>query len=143
MPAWAVGILRIDETKSISIAVGVKSALMTTGGTAAGPRYDALLEQALISLAGEYDKTIKLQINAGRGPGGEIRLVDGIGMWEPLAELKIWVGRLLVPTDRASLSGPYFSSSWDSPFVAINPSVFAGRDDGITLWGVTAGNRLK
>lgn len=143
LPAHAVGILRIDETKSIAVAVGVKTSVAATGGTPAGPRAEAQLEQALVSIAGDWNKTLKVQLNLGRAPTGELRLIDGISMFEPLDALKVWAGRFLVPTDRAALSGPYFSANWDASFVSIAPSVGAGRDDGLAVWGNLFNGHLK
>ncbi|HEX4447671.1 MAG TPA: hypothetical protein VH044_13070 [Polyangiaceae bacterium] len=65
-------------------------------------------------------------------------------------EFQIWAGRLLVPSDRANFSGPFFMSPWNYPgfYVAgaapIGPMEgFNGRNQGVTLWGNAIDAKLK
>lgn len=144
--ALAGATLRIDDQRSITIAVGVRSALSSAekgAPDARSPSYDPLLEGAILALSGELTKQLRVQFNGGRGPVGEIRVIDAILQLEPTEPLRVWAGRVLPPSDRATFTGPYFGTSWDPPFVAIWPSAFAGRDDGAVAWGQIAGGHLK
>ncbi len=55
----------------------------------------------------------------------------------------VWVGRLLPPSDRANLDGPFYLNQWEFPFVQAYPNIFAGRDDGAAVWGQVGGGRFK
>jgi len=65
---------------------------------------------------------------------------------ELLDEFHVWMGQMLVPSDRSNFSGPFFMSPWNYPGVfAVGrglPVTFigpaegpAGRNAGATVWG--------
>lgn len=55
-----------------------------------------------------------------------------------------WIGRMLPPSDRANLSGPYFQNAWGFPGVAWQfPNIYAGRDNGVAYWGQYDGGKFK
>jgi hypothetical protein len=143
-PAAALpsAVIRIDDEKTISIAVGLRASAGAT--TAQAPTaYDVALDGAILALGGQFDPTLKLALNGGRAPTGELRILDAFGMWEPKPYFKLWVGRFLVATDRATLTGPFFAAAWDAPLVAAFPSAVAGRSDGLSVWGTFFGGSLK
>jgi hypothetical protein len=136
------GVIRIDDEKSLFVTVGLRAS--AGAASSAGPStYDISLDGAILSLGGQYNPTLKVSLNGGRAPTGELRIFDAIGMWEPKDYLKLWVGRFLVPTDRATLTGPFFGLSWDAPLVAAYPAAVVGRSDGLTLWGHFFEGKLK
>lgn len=138
--------MRIDEQRSITVAVGVRTAVSSTEQGAPDAQHaskDTALEGAILAFSGELTKQMRIQVNGGRGPAGDVRVLDAILQVEPIEPAKLWAGRLLPPSDRASFTGPFFGTSWDPPFVAIYPSAFAGRDDGAVLWGALASGRVK
>jgi hypothetical protein len=63
----------------------------------------------------------------------------------------IWIGRMLVPSDRANFSGVWFAAPWYYPglhsFVPAAPvgprQGPSGRNDGLTFWGQFAGGLFK
>lgn len=77
------------------------------------------------------------------GNSNQIQLLDAIGKFEFNDYVNVWVGRLLPPSDRANLSGPYFINAWDFPFVQNYTGVFAGRDNGVVYWGQAGGGKLQ
>lgn len=140
--ALSSAVLRIDDEKQITIAVGLRASAGAT--TAQAPTaYDVALDGAILALGGQFDPTLKLALNGGRAPTGELRILDAFGMWEPRSFFKLWVGRFLVATDRASLTGPFFAAAWDAPLVSAFPSAVAGRSDGFTVWGTVLEGALK
>ena len=66
----------------------------------------------------------------------------------------VWVGKMVLPLDRANLSGPWFINYWMlrgsfprsgvmvPPPYGIKSGPF-GRDQGITVWGQVLGGRFK
>ena len=55
----------------------------------------------------------------------------------------VWLGRLLPPSDRANLDGPFYLLNLDFPFVSAFPAIFAGRDDGGAIWGELLDKHFK
>lgn len=62
----------------------------------------------------------------------------------------IWIGRMLVPSDRANFSGVWFAAPWTYPglHLAGAPPVGprqgpSGRNDGLTFWGQFGGGLFK
>jgi len=82
-------------------------------------------------------------------------ILDAIGKFEFNQYFNIWAGRLLAPSDRAELDGPYFQNTFDFNKTPFYPQDFGnpgaglgsptagvgaaagrfGRDDGINIWG--------
>ena len=140
--AWAGAMLRIDDEKSLFVAVGVRASV-GAAGSMNPTTYDLALDAAILSIGGQYDHTLKISLNGGRARGGELAILDAIGMWEPKEWFHLWVGRFLVPTDRATLTGPFFSTSWDFPIASAWPAAVAGRSEGFTVWGNISAIGLK
>ena len=97
---------------------------------------DFSVESARLFLSGSYGKWIKATVNTERGGDDKVRLLDGIAQLEPSPLFNLWLGRMLPPSDRANLYGPYFAVPWSFPGVVSNyPAIFAGRDNGAMVWG--------
>jgi hypothetical protein len=88
------------------------------------------------------------------GPGsdnvGRAQILDLIVKFELAPPVNVWFGRMLVPSDRSNLSGPWFMSPWNYPggyvpgAVPTGPRAGAfGRSDGVTLWGELDGGVVK
>lgn len=81
---------------------------------------------------------------------GTVGLLDAIIQIEPSDYFNVWLGRMLVPVDRANFSGYWFAAPWHYPgFGFPDGQVTAprqgpfGRNNGITLWGQVDGGLLK
>ena len=86
----------------------------------------------------------------GYGPhAGGINIMDLHGKITIDDAFNIWVGRMLVPSDRANFSGYWFAAPWFYPGQHFaGPPVGPrqgpqGRNDGITVWGQAAGGLFK
>ncbi len=84
----------------------------------------------------------------------QVGLQDLIVKFEPHDLFNLWVGKMLLPLDRANLSGPWFINYWmirgSFPRVAANvPAPYGiksqpfGREQGITAWGQVLGGKFK
>jgi len=73
----------------------------------------------------------------------EMRLLDGIIKFQMSDLFNIWIGRMLPPSDRSNLDGPFFLNVWDYPFVSNYPQVFQGRETGAAYWGQLGGGIFK
>ena len=81
---------------------------------------------------------------------GSAGLLDGIVQIEPSDFFNVWLGRMLVPVDRANFSGAWFAAPWYYPGfgfadgqVPVPAQGPFGRNDGITVWGQFGGGVFK
>jgi hypothetical protein len=81
---------------------------------------------------------------------GDASILDLIGQFEIVPEVNVWVGRMLVPSDRSNFSGAWFIAPWTYPgeYQAFAPPAGPrqgphGRNDGATVWGDIDGGRVK
>ena len=81
-------------------------------------------------------------------------LQDLIIKFEPHDFFNVWAGKMILPIDRANLSGPWFTNYWlmRGAFprtVALSPPPYGikagpfGRQQGVTAWGQFWGGMLK
>jgi hypothetical protein len=108
-----------------------------------------------IILSGQIHKNVGWQAdfigtyNTG-DKSGTASILDLIGKLELAKSFNIWLGRMLVPSDRSNFSGPWFIAPWNYP--GFYPGLAApagprtelfGRDDGATVWGEFGGGVFK
>lgn len=82
---------------------------------------------------------------------GSIGIQDLIVKVEAHDLFNVWMGRMIVPFDRANLSGPWFINYWAFPgFFGNRPGAPVGgktsqngRDNGVLLWGQINKGMLK
>ncbi|WP_437475663.1 hypothetical protein WME75_23825 [Sorangium sp. So ce1014] len=146
--------------KPLSVAAWVR-----VGGRLQNPgareKMDRLLADGELDLAfsGEINRFIGVQgaIIAQFGPtptGGNIAgsatLRDAIAKIKFHDLLNVWIGRMIVPSDRSGFSGPWSMGPWNYPgfFQPYAPPIGPrqgpfGRNDGVTAWGKIAGGLFK
>ena len=120
------------------------------------------------SIRGQFAPWLKWQASLGAqhySPPGDVTLdaelvypqvglQDLIVKIEPTDLFNIWVGKMLLPLDRANLSGPWFINYWLLRGIfprsgALVPAPYGiksgpfGREQGVTVWGQVAGGRFK
>jgi hypothetical protein len=103
-----------------------------------------LLNSARIYLGGSVTEKIKFMFNTEyEGATNKIGVLDAAARLEFNPKFNIWMGRLLPPSDRANLYGPYYAHHWNTFSDGIqngHPSVLnggspTGRDNGVVWWG--------
>jgi hypothetical protein len=73
-------------------------------------------------------------------------VLDIIGKFEISEPVNVWFGRMLVPTERGELNGPFYHAVYDGFRTPLNPADFStnfgaggagmyGRDNGVTFFG--------
>ena len=146
--------LEIDETKWISVGIGTRASFSTVeDGAPSGDDWnnDFNLDSARIYLNGQVTERIKFELNTectfcGNSDLEDYNILDAIVKFDMSPAFNIWAGRLLVPADRAEMSGPYYANVYDfnkTPFFPADYSVnfgnggagVYGRDHGVTFWG--------
>src|SRR6202035_2059185 len=84
-------------------------------------------------------RSIKFMFNTEYdGAGNHVTVLDAVARFAISDQVNFWVGRMLPPSDRANLAGPYYSSDWKVFTDGIQdgyPFVATGRDNGALYWG--------
>lgn len=154
--------LEIDQTKWISIGAGLRgsfSAIENAAPSGNDWSKDFNLDSARLYLNGQITKNIKFELNlacvfCGNSALQDYIVLDGIAKFEFNPYFNLWAGRLLVPADRAEMSGPFYANTYDfnrTPFYPADYSTHYGnggagvygRDNGADIWGaLTEDKRL-
>jgi hypothetical protein len=162
---YAGATFKIDDTKWISLGLGLRSSFQTVEGATGnnGNKWsnDFNLDNTRLYVNGQIHKYLKVEFNTDCqtcSNGGELRVLDAIGKIEYNSMVNLWVGRMLVPAERREMNGPFYSPIYQvyssgSPF---EPADFNttiqnngtsagsfGRDDGATFWGSVFNDRFQ
>ncbi|RUM54067.1 MAG: hypothetical protein DSY87_01920, partial [Methylococcus sp.] len=159
--ALAGATIKVDDTKWLSVGAGIRSSFNAVennaGSTSDRWSNSFALDNVRLYVNGQVHENIKFEFNTevggvGGTDGGpaDIFVLDAIAKFEFSDLINIWAGRLLVPSDRAELDGPFYQNTYEfnrTPFFPndqFNSSAGRyGRDDGAVLWGaLTADKRL-
>ncbi|MBK9308151.1 MAG: hypothetical protein IPM58_13990 [Nitrospira sp.] len=169
--AFAGGTIKADDDKWISIGMGIRTSFNAIEGASPGGHYsnDFTVNNARIYINGQIHKYVKFEFNTdcfncqavgGAGPfaGGQnfggnssIGLLDAVGKFELNEMVNLWVGRMLLPSERGELNGPFYHATFDgfrTPFFPADLSAnfngptaggggagLYGRDNAATFWG--------
>jgi hypothetical protein len=140
--AQAGATINFGEDKSVSVGFGMRESFTSAENGAPNGTdrsSDFNLDSARLFFGASLNKNIKGMLNA-EWDGDKIRILDAAGQFAISPELNIWAGRLLSPSDRANMAGPYYSLGggyWAgvASRYGYNGGIFRGRDDGVVVWG--------
>ncbi len=170
--AYAGGTIKADDDKWISIGMGIRTSFNSIENGAANHKAysnEFNINNARIYINGQVHKYVKFEFNTdcfncgvgipgsnsvGSGStffGGNstIGLLDAIGKFEFNEMVNIWVGRMLLPSERGELNGPFYHATFDGFRTPLFPADFSanfnssggggaglyGRDNAATFWG--------
>lgn len=137
--ANAGGTISFGEDKSVSIGLGLRTSFISAEDGApnrTSRSSDFNLDSIRLYTSASLNKYIKGTFNTEKQSDDTLKVLDAYGQFEFMPEFNIWAGRMLPPSDRANLDGPYYLSAWSYPGVVSQyPAKFAGRDNGVTVWG--------
>jgi len=157
-PAWGAAKIEVDEDTWVSLGAGARPVFRSIENRAPsgdGRSADFAIQSARIYVNGQINKYLKFEFNtecifceAGEGFAAyePLHLLDAIAKFEFNPIFNLWAGRLLTPSNRNELSGPYFQVVFDFQKTPFYPSDFSlqfgtggagvyARDDGLTAWG--------
>ena len=166
----AGGTLKIDDTKSWNIGAGMRASYAATeDGAPNGTNWssDFVTENMRLYMNGQLSEYMKMEFNTdctncmGTYSSGTMIVLDAIAKFEFSPYFNVWAGRLLAPSDRAELDGPYYQNTFDFNKTPFYPQDYGnpgaglgspsagngaaagrfGRDDGINLWGALTGDK--
>ncbi|HBP88636.1 MAG TPA: hypothetical protein DD706_13160, partial [Nitrospiraceae bacterium] len=157
---YAAGKIEIDDTKWISLGLGLRTSFTAQEDKAPNRNWgnDFNLDNLRLYVNGQIHKYIKVEFNTecdnctSSDPtrGGNMIILDAIGKFEFNQYFNIWAGRQLVPQHRAELDGPFFQNVYNftqTPFYtadfsgSIGQGGRFGRDDGVNIWGALTPDR--
>src|SRR5258705_7565963 len=150
--AYAGPELKIGDEASLSVGLGLRASFTSLehgapDGTSDSKTFAA--ENVRLYMGGQFSRYLKATFNTERtgGPavtgGDSVRGMDAIVQLESNDLFNFWLGRMLPPSDRANLSGPFYISAWSYPRVVSHyPNLGVGRDNGMLGWGKPAGGKL-
>jgi len=131
---------------SITLGAGVRTSFTHTDPDAGNSTDKFQLDSARFYINGPVTEKIKFMFNTEYdGATNKIGVLDAVARIELSPKFNIWAGRLLPPSDRANLAGPYYNNHWGVYTDGIqngHPFVFQGRDNGVVYWGDFA-KRIK
>ena len=130
----------VAQTPTVSVGAGVQTSFVHTSPDT-GTQTDVFaLNSVRLYVSGTAAPKTKFMFNTEYdGPGNHLVVLDAAAQFEISPQFNIWAGRMLPPSDRANLYGPYYAHHWATfqdgvqdgyPFVGN-----AGRDNGVLYWG--------
>lgn len=145
--AHAGATITFGEDKYVSVGFGFISNYISAEDAAPNGNdrsNDFNLFSARMYMSGSFNKYIKGMLNTERSGGGEgnIEVIDANVQFQLTPEIAIWAGRFLSPSDRANMTGPYYSSGGGGVGYWANISSrygwnggVIGRDEGVAFVG--------
>lgn len=143
--AQAGGTISLGDDKSISLGLGLKTSYTSTDGAApdGGRSSDFNLDSARLYMNASLNKYVKATFNTEKDANDNVKVLDAFGEFQFMPEFNIQMGRTIIPSDRANLSGGYYLPAWDFAGVGSQAySKFASRDDGALVWGKVFDKKL-
>ncbi len=169
---YAAGMIKADEDKWISVGMGIRTSFNSIEDGAVNRHAysnEFTINDARIYINGQIHKYVKFEFNtecfncnivgtqsvkSGNnhfGGNSNIGLLDAIGKFEFNEMINIWVGRMLLPSERGELNGPFYHATFDGFRTPLFPADFSGnfndastngggaglygRDNAATFWG--------
>ena len=117
--------LKTSETRWISLGAGYRGTGLWTenaNGNLDSGHYSN--DNARIYLNGQLNQYLKFEVNtdcffcnntaSNENPRMSYNILDAIAKFEYNRYLNVWAGRMLAPTERGELSGPFFQATHDA-----------------------------
>jgi hypothetical protein len=123
----------------VTVGAGVQTSFVHDAPQGADATDAFALNSVRLYVNGSPAKKIKFMFNTEYdGAGNHVTVLDAVAQFELSDQLNFWVGRMLPPSDRADLYGPYYAHHWATFTDGVQdgyPFISAGRDNGALYWG--------
>jgi hypothetical protein len=123
----------------VTVGAGMQTSYVHTDPDTGNTSDRFLLNSARLYVSGPVTEKIKFMFNTEYDGGtNHVGILDAVARLEFSPKFNVWAGRLLPPSDRANLYGPYYAHHWATFQDGIqngHPFVSAGRDNGVVYWG--------
>ena len=135
----AVPLRAQDAPPPVTVGAGVQTSFVHDMTDGADSTDAFALNSVRLYVNGSPSKKIKFMFNTEYdGAGNHVTVLDAVAQFEVSDKVNFWVGRMLPPSDRANLYGPYYAHHWATFTDGVQdgyPFISAGRDDGALYWG--------
>jgi hypothetical protein len=123
----------------VTIGAGVRTSYVHTDLEDADGTDRFLLDSLRLYVSGPVTSKIKFMVNTEYdGSTNHVGVLDAVGQFAFSDKFNVWAGRVIAPSDRANLYGPYYAHHWASFTDSIQdgyPTVSNGRSNGVLYWG--------
>ncbi len=147
VPVMAGGKIEFGEDKFITIGAGLRTGVTSISPDGGTDDIDFSLQSMRLYIGGQINENVKMTFNTAR-VDGEIDVLDAIAQFEFSEGVNLWIGKMLAPSSRIEMNGPYYALTWNQytqPLFAQDQDAPGdgfegkagtfGRDDGVTFWG--------
>jgi hypothetical protein len=141
LPLAAVTTARVQDARlpPITVGAGLQTSFVHTDPDDADSTDKFVLNSVRLYVSGEATSKVKFTFNTEYdSTSNHVTVLDAVGRFEMSDKVNVWVGRMLPPSDRANLYGPYYAHHWAVYTDGVQdgyPFVAAGRDNGALYWG--------
>jgi hypothetical protein len=123
----------------VTVGAGVQTSFVHDAPEGGSSTDAFALNSVRLYVNGSAANKIKFMFNTEYdGAGNHVTVLDAVARFEMSDQLNIWVGRMLPPSDRANLYGPFYAHHWAVFTDGVQdgyPFVATGRDNGALYWG--------
>jgi hypothetical protein len=122
----------------VTVGAGIQTSYVHNAPDGASATDDFLLNSVRLYVNGSAAPKIKFMFNTEYDPGNHLTVLDAVAQFAVSDQFNFWVGRMLPPSDRANLYGPYYSHEWAVFTDGVQdgyPFLATGRDNGALYWG--------
>ena len=123
----------------VTVGAGVQTSFVHDAPDGADGTDAFALNSVRLYVSGSPARKIKFMFNTEYdGAGNHVTVLDAAAQFEISDQVNFWVGRMLPPSDRANLYGPYYAHHWATFTDGVQdgyPFISAGRDNGALYWG--------
>ena len=124
---------------TVTVGGGVQTSFVHTETEGADSTDTFPLNSVRLYVGGTAAPKIKFMFNTEyNGATNAVGILDANAEFEISPMFNVWVGRLLAPSDRANLYGPYYAHHWATFQDGVQdgyPFIAAGRSNGALYWG--------
>jgi hypothetical protein len=123
----------------VTVGAGVQTSFVHDAPQNGSSTDNFALNSIRLYVNGSATDKIKLMFNTEYdGAGNHVGVLDAVARFEMSDQVNFWAGRMLPPSDRANLYGPYYANEWAVYTDGVQdgyPFVATGRDNGVLYWG--------
>jgi hypothetical protein len=131
----------------VTVGAGVQTSFVHAAPEGGTSTSDFVLNSVRLYVNGSATSKIKFMFNTEYdGTSNHVTVLDAVAQVGLSDKVNFWAGRMLPPSDRANLYGPYYSHHWAVYQDGIQdgyPFVATGRDNGVLYFGHFADKRLR
>jgi hypothetical protein len=127
------------EVGPVTVGAGLQTSFAHASPRGGDSTDQLLVNSVRLYVNGTAANNIKFMLNTEFDGGtNKVGILDAVARVELSPKFNIWAGRLLPPSDRANLYGPYYAHHWNVYSDGVQdgyPFIFQGRDNGVVYWG--------